>query len=217
MRSLREPISFAQGVYLLLAFAGIGLVLDLAGGPPIGLRQWVVLILLLGFVVQPLSTLIHELGHAAAVIGLARRRALVVVGRSPWAELKAGRLHVRFGPRPARGVLFRGLCVHDSEGLPWRTLGLIALAGPLATFLELALLLAAAPALWHAGALLRPLIVLTAGCLTGSLLSNLSGEPLRGSGGRIVVGQRDGWQARRAFALHRQGAPPPRRGGAAAS
>jgi hypothetical protein len=169
----------------------------------------VLVILVLEFVVQPLSTLLHELGHGLAVAWLGKRRALVVVGRGPWADLTIGRLDLRFSPLPTRGVSIRGVCAYDPARLPWRSLALIALAGPLATFLELVALVAAAPALWPAGPMVRALLLLTAGGLVASLLINLSAEPSRADGARAVIAQRDGWNARRALALHRQGAPPP--------
>jgi hypothetical protein len=207
MRSLREPVSAKQSAMILMAVVGIWAVQGWSGGS-LSVGQWLVLVLALEFVVQPLSTLLHELGHAAAVMCLAKRSARVVVGREPWVELIVGGLHLRFSLVPARGVSFRGVCVYDSIGVPWRTLGLIALAGPLATLAELGVLAAATPVLWHTGAVARGLVVLTLGGLVASLLTNLSGAPLEASRRRAVVAQRDGWNARRAFALHRQGAPP---------
>jgi hypothetical protein len=209
MRSLREPVSSKQAVVLLMGVAGIFGVQAWAG--VVGFWQWLFLILVLEFLVQPLSTLVHELGHAVAVICLAKRTARVVVGREPWAQLTVDRLDVRFSLVPARGVSFRGICVYDSTGISWRSLGLIALAGPLATLVELAVLGAVAPALWHAGAVARGLILLTAGGLIATLVANLSPDPLEANPARAVVTQSDGWNARRAFALHRQGAPPPAR------
>jgi hypothetical protein len=52
-------------------------------------------------------------------------------------------------------------------------------------------------------------VLLAGGGLLGSVLTNLSGAPLEANPDRAVVAQRDGWTARRAFALHRQGASPP--------
>jgi hypothetical protein len=154
--------------------------------------------------------LFHELGHALAVVRLGDRAAHVVVGRAePWVVVNIGRLHVRFSPLPTRGVTFGGLCVYNSARLSWRTLGLIALAGPLATFAQLIAVVAIAPLLWSSGTFVRMLIVLTAAALGMTLVGSLSPEPTRGTGERAAVGHRDGWAARRAFALHRQGAPPP--------
>lgn len=208
MRSLKGPVSLHQSVVVLMAVVGVYGVQDWTGGS-LSLGQWLVVIAVLEFVIQPLSTLWHELGHAAAVVVLAKRTARVVVGREPWARLTVGRLDMRVSPVPARGVSFPGICIYESTGIPWRSRGVIALAGPLATLIELAALAAVAPALWHAGAVVRGVILLTAGGLVASLVTNLSREPLDGNRSRAVVVQRDGWNARRAFALHRQGAPPP--------
>jgi hypothetical protein len=192
---------------MLLLGVGLFAVARWAGGP-LSLEHLIVLVLVAEFVINPFSTLLHELGHALAVTRLGRRTARVVVGRGPWLEMAAGRIHLRFSLLPARGVTFGGICVYESAGLPWRTLGLIALAGPLATLFELVGLLALAPALWQLGALARGLLILTAGGLVASLLGNLSRERLVAGGDRAVVAQPDGWKARRAFALHREGAPP---------
>ena len=163
--------------------------------------------LILEFVVQPVSTLLHELGHAVAVVRLGGRQAQVIVGRGPWAKLRLGRVHVMFSLLPARGVLFRGICRYDPAGLPWRSIGWIALAGPLATLVELALLLAVTPALWNAGPLARGVTVFAAAGLLASLVVNLIPQAL-GSDGPGALVQRDGFSARQAFARHRHGRAP---------
>jgi hypothetical protein len=201
-------MTLKEGVVVLMAAVGIYGVQQWSGGS-LSLGQWLVLILALEFVIQPLSTLWHELGHAAAIICLAKRTARVVVGREPWAQLIVGRLDLRFSLVPARGVSFRGICIYDPAEIPWRSRGLIALAGPFATLIELGALAAVAPALWHTGVVARGLVLLGGAGLVASLITNLSRDPLDGNGSRAAVTQRDGWNARRAFALHRRGAAPP--------
>jgi hypothetical protein len=210
MRSLREPVSSSESAqYLIFALAAFA-ALHWAG-EPLGIGQWLAMWLVLGFVIYPFSVLVHELGHALAVTWLGKRSARLVVGRPPWFEVRIGRLDLRFSPLPTRGVTFNGICLYEPTGLSWRSLGWITLAGPLATLLELIAVLGTSPVLWHVGPLVRALVILTAGALLVSLVGNLSGERVRAGHGKAVVGQRDGWIARQAFALHRKGAPPPRR------
>jgi hypothetical protein len=208
MTRLREPISAGEALTILLGVALFVMAQHWLGR--LSVPQWLLLIVVLEFVVQPVSTLLHELGHAAAVVRLGGRAAHVIVGRGPWTNVTAGRVRVSFSPLPARGVRFGGMCRYDPSGLPWRSLGWIAIAGPAATLFELALLLALAPTVWGVGSLWRVLVGLSAAWLVASLIVNLSPRPLKLGHDRAAVAQHDGSQARRAFARHREGAPPPR-------
>jgi membrane-associated protease RseP (regulator of RpoE activity) len=175
----------------------------------LSLGQWVLVGLALAFVVRPVSTLLHELGHAAAAVWLGGRAAHVIVGRGPWTNLVVGRVRVSFSLLPTRGVRMSGLCRYDASGLPWRSLAWIALAGPAATLSVLVLLIALVPAAWSAGSFARVLIVLSAAAETVSLVVNLRMVTLQPGDDRAVITDYDGAKARRAFARHREGAPPP--------
>jgi hypothetical protein len=177
---------------------------------------WLVIVAIVQFVIQPLSTLLHELGHAGAVALIGRRQSFVMVGRGPWLTVKRGRVTVHFSVLATRGVRIAGVCRYDRSGLSWKQLGWIALAGPLATAAQLMLVLAIAPLLWTYGPTTRYLAVLWTIGLAGSLIINL--VPQRSSEPRdhATVTRRDGTQAREAFARHKAGGPqPPTRAAAA--
>jgi hypothetical protein len=173
------------------------------------LWAWVVMAVAFGFVVQPVSTLIHELGHAVAVVTLGRRRAMAVVGRGPWVTIRLGPVTVRFSPLPTRGVRIAGFCRYDAAGLSWATRGWISLAGPIATLIELLAVLGLSPLLWNRGALTRYLLAGAVVQLAMSLAANLSPRPAAAGGERAVITQRDGYTARAAFARHRARVPVP--------
>jgi hypothetical protein len=141
---------------------------------------------------------------------LGRRPASVVVGRGPWLTVLVGRVTVRFSPLPTRGVQVAGLCRYDPRGLSWRSRGWISLAGPVATFLQLLALCAVGSLFWRAGAMLRYVVLLWAFALIASLVANLVPRRARLDRDRAAVTQRDGWNAKRAFALHHAGHPTSR-------
>jgi hypothetical protein len=205
-----EPISATQATVVVLTLAAGSLVDYRLVGGSVGLVAIFAVTALLQVVVQPVSTLIHELGHAAAVRALGKRGSVVVVGRGPWIKIGLGRITARFSLLPSRGVLMGGLCQFDVTGLPWRSIGWIALAGPLATLVELLALLTVAPLLWSRGAFVRQLIFLWAVYLVASVLVNLSPRRQVAGSRHAVVAQCDGWRARQAFARHRAGFPVPR-------
>lgn len=170
------------------------------------LLPWIMLALLGGFVVQPVSTLVHQLGHGLAVWLLARRPAVVTVGRSPWLCFAVGSVDVRVSPVPARGVVTGGECRYDVNGVSWRTRGWISLGGPIATALELAVVGALASVLWGQGMFVRSsLLVVVLGLLVSLILTLVPGPT--SVDGTVILGPRDGWQARRAFVCHRLGMP----------
>ena len=102
MAKLREPVSLPEAATLLLVVAGVAASLQWLGAIPDPLT-WCGSALVLAFLVQPVSTLVHELGHAGAVAVLANRPSLVVVGRGPWVTFAGRRARVRFSCLPARG------------------------------------------------------------------------------------------------------------------
>ncbi len=204
MSRLREPVGPADAVVALTTAAAV-----------FAVQHWVVhlttamilvAIVVLELVVQPVSTLLHELGHAVAAGALGANTMSVMVGRGPWARFKLGRVQVNFSLLPARGVLIRGVCRYQADGLAWRRRAWIALAGPAATLLELLLVVTLGRAGWStAWPLVRALILLTGSGLLASALVNLIPAHRKGA-----VLPTDGWVARRSLQLHRQGAPPPR-------
>lgn len=170
---------------------------------------WLVVVAIVQFVIQPLSTLLHELGHACAVTLIGRRQSFVVVGRGPWLTVKLRRVTVRFSVLATRGVRIAGVCRFDRSGLSWKQLGWIVLAGPLATAVQLIVVLAIAPLLWTHGPTIRYLLVLWTIGLASSLVINLVPQRSREPGDHATVTRRDGTKAREAFSRHKAGAPPP--------
>lgn len=206
MSKAREPVSGAQvaGVAAGVAAAAVA---QLCAGD-VGTLGWIVAVGALTFVIQPLATLGHELGHALAVSLVAQRQSLVVVGRGPFLRIQADPTLVLLSPMPTRGVPFSGICRYDPSGLPWRAIAVIALAGPFATLCELAALAAIAPAMWSTAAVTRLMILLTAASLIASLTVNLWPSRAAGVPGQQRSIQRDGVTARLAYSRHRAGAPP---------
>jgi hypothetical protein len=141
---------------------------------PLTQVQLVVLLVLLELVVYPLSTLIHELGHAVVARRVTRGPVSVVVGRAPYATFALGRVQVNFSFLPSCGVSYRGVCRFDPSGVSWRNRARIALAGPAATFSELCLAALVGVSLWgHAGVFARNLIGLSLFGLIASVVVNL--------------------------------------------
>jgi hypothetical protein len=174
----------------------------------IGLAGILVGFLIIGLLVLPLSTLGHELGHALAVSRLGRRNCMVIVGRAPFLRFTAGRAVVLLSVLPARDLPFSGVCRYDPSGLPWRMIGWIALAGPLATAAELIGLVAAAPLLWTIGPLARFVVVLSVEILIWALVRNLRERAPAAQAEGHGRWLHDGDLARLAFARHRAGIPP---------
>jgi hypothetical protein len=170
------------------------------------LGDFLIALLVLGFVVQPLATLGHELGHALAALLLGGRPSLIVVGRGPFLRIRAEPTLILFSVLPTRGVLFAGICRYNPTGLPWRSVLLIALAGPLATLIELLAALLLGPALWHDGALARMVIAWTDIWLAVSLAVNLWPRGGVSGPGTDRALRRDGDLARYAYARHRAAA-----------
>jgi hypothetical protein len=199
---LRQPVSGPQllGVLVGVVVAAAGQAV--AGG--VGLTSWALVFVLLTFVVQPFATLGHELGHALAVSLLGRRACLVVVGRGPHLRVRADPATVLFSVMPTRGVPLRGFCRYEPSGLPWLTIATIALAGPLATLMEIAAVGVFALAAWNGAAPpMRLLTFLTIVCLIASLVFNLwPGRAAAGPKGPATF-RRDGLTALTAYRGHR--------------
>lgn len=206
--SLRQPVSARDAVpFLLLSFLA-QLLRDLLVPLP-NPGQWVLLVAALIFVVWPIAVLIHELGHATAVRRLGRREARIEVGRAPWLPFRVGRVPVKFGMLP-RMWRIAGRCIYEGAGIEWRSRAWISLAGPLASFVQLALVLAATPLVWSGSGWARNLLLLSDAGLIALVVLNVLPQPRRSLGKAGVLPANDGWQAREAFRLHRAGAPAPK-------
>jgi tetratricopeptide (TPR) repeat protein len=195
--------------YLLQMMATLGIWVGLSrwGGLTYQGQQYEVILLWM-FLFRPLSTLIHELGHAAAVKRLARRPAEVVVGASsPSLKGRLGQISISFSPVPVLGSQVAGICRYRPDGVDWRTRAWISLAGPAAKVLELLVVLALLPVWSHAGVIVRDVCAVGAAMLALNVVTNLMPTPLvRDKQGRVVLG-RDGWNAREAFLNARAAVP----------
>lgn len=206
-RMSREPRS-KFGLVAVGASIGVLLAATHAAIPGGGfaLGDFLLALFVLAFVVQPLATLGHELGHAVAALTLGGQPSLIVVGRGPFLRVRADPTLVLFSVLPTRGVPFAGICRYNPSGLAWRSIALIALAGPLVTLLELIATVLLGSAVWESGTLGRMLIVWTGLWLAASLVANLwprGGVTLPGSDQAF---RRDGDLARYAYARHRAAA-----------
>jgi hypothetical protein len=172
-------------------------------GAALGIGDLLVVLVVLAFVVQPLATLGHELGHAVVALLLGARPSLIVVGRGPFLRVRAEPTLILFSVLPTRGVPFAGVCRYTPSGLPWRSIALIALAGPLATLLELVSVVLFGSAAWDDGALARALIVWTSLWLAVSVVVNLWPRGDVVHPGSDQGFRRDGDLARYAYARHR--------------
>lgn len=198
---LRQPLGPVDGAVLALTAVVSAVAQHWTG--PVSLPQFVLVLAILSFAVQPISILIHELAHAYVARRAGCREVFVVIGRGPWATFSLGEVRVNFSLLSTRSVLIGGFCRYDDADVDWRSRAWIALAGPVATALTLAVALGVGAEAWHStGATVRYLIVLTVVALVASLAVNLL--PL-GRVGRVMPN--DGTKARAAFRLHRAGAP----------
>jgi hypothetical protein len=113
----------------------------------IGEGNVIVALVLLEFVLGPISTLLHELGHARVALRASPpdSKVTVVVGRRSMAfGVVFERLTIWWSPIPARGVFFRGVCVWDSRPASHRDRLRVSLAGPAVTALLIPTYVAAA-------------------------------------------------------------------------
>jgi tetratricopeptide (TPR) repeat protein len=197
------PAYFLQ----MLATLGIWVGLSRWGGLSYQGQQYEVILLWM-FLFRPLSTLVHELGHALAVRRLAGRPAEVIVGASsPAVKGRLGQVSIRFSPVPVMGSQVAGLCRYRPDGIEWRARGWISLAGPGATLLELLIMLALLPVWSQAAVVVRDVFAVGTAMLALNVVTNLVPTPLvRDRDGRVVLG-RDGWNAREAFRNARSAVP----------
>jgi hypothetical protein len=202
----REPASGPQILGVIAALA-VGVAANLAAGD-VSAMSWALAFVVAAFVVLPLATLGHELGHALAVSLLAQRPSLVVVGRGPFVRIKADPAVVLFGVMPTRGLPFSGICRYDASGLSWRTIAYVALAGPLATLCELIALALTVPFLWSTGPTTRLLMSVTAAWLITSIAADLRPNGAATAADRDGSSRRDGPMARLAYSRYQAGAPP---------
>jgi hypothetical protein len=101
---------------------------------------------LLVLVVIPLCVWVHELGHAATVIGLTGGRPVVVVGRLPAAcVISLRRLEIRWHP-----ALKAAFCRWDTRGVTVGSARRIVMAGPLANGVQSVVFLWLTIATWAA-------------------------------------------------------------------
>lgn len=103
----------------------------------------VTLVLLPFLVLEPLIVLVHELGHALAVLAVTPYDTVVQIGLwNPWISLRLGRLDIRWS---AWGPLAR--CTYPAEIAP-RQEAMVAMAGPIASLLLVAPFALVAVLLW---------------------------------------------------------------------
>ncbi|HTX30789.1 MAG TPA: hypothetical protein VMD09_05355 [Solirubrobacteraceae bacterium] len=163
----------ATQVLLVVASLVAGMFVARIAGP-VTQVQLVVLLLLLEFVVYPVSTLIHELGHAAVARRVTREPVSVVVGRAPYATFALDQVRVNFSFLPSCGVSYRGVCRFNPAGVSSRNRARIALAGPAATLVELCIAAAIGARVWDQASLFgRNLVAFILLGLVASLVVNL--------------------------------------------
>jgi hypothetical protein len=205
MSKLREPVPGAQAFVFVFTAVAFGLAQRWAG--TMSLIDVPLALALLEFVVQPVSSLIHELGHGVVACRLGGAPASIMVGRGPWMRFSLGKIRINFSLMPTRGVMIRGVCRYHAKDLSWRSRALVSLAGPTATLIELLGGLALARLIWPGvGTFGRNLIVLSLLGLIGSLIVNLLPINVRRDGKLVAFGN-DGTHARLALRLHRGRAP----------
>lgn len=155
------------------------------------------------FIVRPLMTLAHELGHAVMALRFARGVVQVHVGRPPGLVRLGGRLRIAFSPQPTRGVSYGGITIFNARGVtPLQAVAILA-AGPAVSALGTVAL--------GVGTILavrrEPLVawVLGVSALEGllSVIWNLRTRPQPLNEHRARVGQPDGVSLVRAWRAHR--------------
>jgi membrane-associated protease RseP (regulator of RpoE activity) len=201
-RRTKLPVAVGGLIGLLLGVAHVAL-------PDAGfsLADFFIAAVVLAVVVQPVTTLGHELGHAVAALMLGARPTLIIVGRGPFLRVRAEPTLILFSVLPTRGVPFAGVCRYDPAGLAWSSVALIALAGPLATLLELLAVVLLGPAAWGSGALTRMLTVETGLYLAIGLVVTLWPRGAAMRTGSNQAFRHDGDLARYAYARHRATMP----------
>ena len=169
---LREPISKSHAAILIAAAVAYAIARAVAG--PLTGVQLIVVLLTLEFIVQPLSTLLHECGHAIVARRVSAGPVSVLVGRGPHVSGTIGGVRVNFSMLPARGVRIAGLCRYEATQIGWRDRAAVSLAGPAATSLELIVVAGMTAGVWSsAGPVVRNLLLLATIGLALSVVINL--------------------------------------------
>jgi hypothetical protein len=172
----------------------------------IGIRDVMLALAVAEFVIGPLSTLAHELGHARMALRASPGRVIVVVGRhSAGLKIIFERLQISLSPVPAQGVGFHGICIWDSRRATPRERLRVSIAGPIVTaalipaYAFLAVLTADAPA-W-----IEATFVLSASSCVVSCLFNLDPRPANAAERAAPSkSRRDGPRALNAYRAMRQ-------------
>jgi hypothetical protein len=100
------------------------------------LGDFLLAMVLAGLVLNPISILAHELGHAFFALRYSEDKVIVVVGRQTAAVgISFERLTIWWSPIPTRGVTFAGLCIWNGRRAPAQGHFRVSLAGPVVTAL----------------------------------------------------------------------------------
>jgi hypothetical protein len=171
------------------------------------LGNFLLALVLAEFVVSPLSTLAHELGHARAALRAAPGKVTIVVGRKSAAVgVFFDRLGIWWSPIPARGVSFRGVCIWNARLASPRGRFSVALRGPIVTALLIPVYAAAALATRNSPAWIPATFGLSAfACFIGCLV-NL--DPRTTAQEHKATFRRDGPQALAAYRAMRRSPIP---------
>jgi hypothetical protein len=101
------------------------------GHPHISLGTFLLAAVLGEFVLNPLSVLAHELGHAMVALKSSQDKVTVVVGRRSAAiGIVSERLAIWWSPIPTRGLIFDGHCIWNVGQASPREWLWAVLAGP---------------------------------------------------------------------------------------
>jgi hypothetical protein len=135
--------------------------------PELGWFPLTAIIVVAFYLLAPLVSLVHELGHAVVAVRLTGRPARVQIGDDESAlHVVVGRIDVWVNPRGGQPF-----CVFQTAGASPRDHALISLAGPAASALCVALLAAAAVSLHDGPALVLGLAVLGAAIALNGMLT----------------------------------------------
>jgi hypothetical protein len=164
------------------------------------------------FVVSPLSTLAHELGHARAALHAAPGKVTIVVGRKSAAVgIFFERLGIWWSPIPARGVSFRGICFWNARLASPRGHLTVALQGPVVTALLIPTYAAGAVVTRTSPAWIPATFGLSAfACFIGCLVNldpRITAEEKKGSLRRDGPQALAAYRAMRRNLVHRASAP----------
>jgi hypothetical protein len=157
-------------------------------GDDLPVRFWVYLVIagaLADYVFSPIEVLAHELGHAVTAVALTGERVYIEVGEAAdGVAFSLGKIDVRVTLRHNGG----GSCSLPNRLAPWK-LGLIAIAGPLASAALTAMCVAGVIASRGHG-LLLVMILVVAGLVAACGVINILPTTVSGRyGGGELAGQ----------------------------